>query len=170
MSGVWSRRPSLPDDVRRRLYLRDRVLAAAALHGDAGWAVAAEADLIVLLDAEVLRRPWCDVDKAAFDPQHGVVTVVWIDSAPDLVLPLTDTVKSRLPQAIRERVEWSVVLGEEVPLPDGRSARVAVRRELSDPLFSQVLADPGVDLDAPDVAGLVDAAEQRVRSAAGLPA
>ena len=167
---MWSRRPSLPDDVRRRLERRDRVLAAAALHGDAGWAVAAEAEFVVLRGAEVLRRPWCDVERASFDPRHGVVTVVWVDGAGDLVLRVADAARSRLPQVIRERVEWSIVLGEEVPLPDGRSARVAVRREVSGPLFSQVLADPGVDLDAPDVAGLVDAAEQRVRSAAGLPA
>ncbi len=167
---MWSRRPSLPDDVRRRLERGDRPLAAGPLHGDAGWVVATAGDLVALRGDDVVRRPWCDVDRAAFDPAHGVVTIAWVDAEPDLKLRLADGAKTRLPQVVRERVEWSVVLGEEVPLPDGRSAKVAVRRELDGPLFSQVLAGPGVDLDDPEVAPLVDAAEQRVRSAAGLPA
>lgn len=167
---MWSRRPSLPDDVRRHLDRRDRVLAVAPLRSDAGWAVATEAELLVVHGDKAQRRPWCDVDTASFDPRHGVVTVVWVDDAPDLAVRVAEPSKTRLPQVVRERVEWSVVLGEEVPLPEGRSARVAVRRELSGPLFSQVVAGPGVDLDNPEVARLVDAAEQRVRSAAGLPA
>ena len=167
---MWSRRPSLPDDVRRLLDRRDRPLAAGALHGAGGWVVATEAELVVVRGGQVERRPWCDVATASFDPGHAVITVVWVDGASDQRLRLEDAARTRLPQVVRERVEWSVVLGEEIPLPDGRSARVAVRRELAGPLFSQVVAGPGVDLDDPEVARLVDVAEQRVRSAAGLPA
>jgi hypothetical protein len=167
---MWSRRPPLPDDVRASLGLTraDRVLASAPL-ADGGWAVATTAELLSVRGGAVVRRPWCDVDRAAFDPTHDLVTVQWVDAAPALRLRTVDSTKSRLPQVVRERVEWSVVLGEEISLPGGRTAKVAVRRDVDGSLFSQVLAGPRVDLDDPAVAGLIDAAEQRVRSAAGLP-
>ena len=167
---MWSRRPPLPADVRAALGLTraDRVLASAPL-ADGGWAVATQADLLVTRAGAVLRRPWCDVDRAAFDPAHDVVTVQWVDAEPSLRLRTANSVGTRLPLVVRERVEWSVVLGEEVVLPRGRTAKVAVRRDVDGTLFSQVLAGPGADLDDPDVARLVDAAEQRVRAAVGLP-
>ncbi|WP_425956724.1 hypothetical protein [Xylanimonas sp. McL0601] len=167
---MWSRRPTLPFDVRTALGLTraDHVLASAPL-ADGGWAVATNAELISTRSGVVVRRPWCDVDRAAFDPAHDIVTVQWVDAEPDLRLRTVDSAKSWLPQVVRERVEWSVVLGEEVALPGGRTAKVAVRRDVDGSLFSQVLAGPRVDLDDPAVASLVDAAEQRVRSAVGLP-
>jgi hypothetical protein len=75
-----------------------------------------------------------------------------------------------LPQVLRERVQWSVVLAEPVKLPGGRSARVAVRRRADGELFSQVIGGADVDLTNPDIADVIDAAEARVRNAAGLPA
>jgi hypothetical protein len=170
--GMWSRRPRLPDDVRERLGLTPavRTLAAGELT-DGGWAAATRDELLVApADGEVVRRPWSDVDRASFDPGHGVVTVRWVDGAPALRLRAVDPGRSRLPQVVRERVEWSVVLGEEVALPGGRTARVAVRRLTDGTMFSQALAGPGVDLDDPSIAALVDAAEQRIRAAAGLSA
>ncbi len=167
---MWSRRPRLPDDVRERLVLPTgaRPLAAGELK-DGGWAAATADELLVSpADGEVLRHRWSDVDRASFDPAHGVVTVQWVDASPALRLRPTDPARSRLPQVVRERVEWSVVLGEEVALPGGRSARVAVRRLTDGTMFSQALAGPGVDLDDPSVAALVDAAERHVRAAAGL--
>jgi hypothetical protein len=168
---VFSRRSHLPDDVRARLAIPrgERVLAVAPLTAG-GWAVATAAELLVADDAgEVsLRRQWADVDRAAYDPQRSIVTISWVDAVPELRLAAVDPERERLPQVIRERVEWSVVLGEEIPLPGGRFARVAVRRTTAGELFSQALAGPGVDLDDPAVARLVDAAEQRVRSAAGM--
>ncbi|ACZ31164.1 hypothetical protein Xcel_2146 [Xylanimonas cellulosilytica DSM 15894] len=168
---MWSRRPRLPDDVRERLGIgpAERTLAAGELK-DGGWAVAVPASLLVArAEDPVLSRPWSDVDRASFDPRHGIVTVTWVDGAPPLRLRAVDPARSRLPQVVRERVEWSVVLGQEVPLPGGRSARVAVRRSLDGTMFSQVLAGPGVDLDDPTVAPLVDAAEQQARAQVGLP-
>ncbi|MCL1871881.1 MAG: hypothetical protein FWF90_15910 [Promicromonosporaceae bacterium] len=167
---MWSRRPPLPDDVRARLGLApgEHPLAAGELRSG-GWAVATRAELLVPApDGAAVRRPWSDVDRASFDPTHGVVTVTWVDATPPAKLRPVDPQKSRLPQVVRERVEWSVVLAEEVALPGGRTARVAVRRTVGGPLFSQALAGPGVDLDDPEVARLVDAAEDRVRAAAGV--
>ncbi|GAB2475388.1 hypothetical protein [Xylanimonas ulmi] len=170
---MWLRRPSLPDDVRVSLGLTraDRVLSAAALD-DGRWAVATNAGLLVSAPAAggdgVVRRQWSDVDRAAYDPAHGAVTVRWVDAAPALRMRLADPRRTRLARVIRERVEWSVVLSEQVPLPDGRAASVAVRRTVDGDLFSQVIAEPGADLRDPQIARVLGDAERRVRSAAGL--
>lgn len=166
---LFRRSSSLPDAVRRTLDLppADKVLAAAELT-DGAWAVATR-DLLLVSGTTVLRRPWCDVDRAGFDPEAAVVTVEWVDAASPLLLHLADPSRTALPPTLRERVTWSVVLSETVHLPGGRSARVAVRRSPDGGLFSQALAGAGVDLDDPRVAPLVDAAEERVRGASGLP-
>jgi hypothetical protein len=166
------RRGRTPDAVRSLLALPrgERPLAASALL-PAGWAVATTAELAVVdaAGAVAVRRAWAEVARAAYDPQREVLTVEWVDRSPDAHLALADADRSALPLVVRERVQWSVVLAEEVVLPGGRSARVAVRRTADGALFSQAIAGRGVDLDAPDVAPLIDAAEDRVRSAAGLP-
>ncbi|CPU65801.1 Uncharacterised protein [Mycobacteroides abscessus] len=66
-------------------------------------------------------------------------------------------------------MQSSVVLSETVTFAAGLTARVAVRRDADGELFSQVVADPGLDLTDPEVGARVDAAEGRVRSASGLP-
>lgn len=169
---MWFRRTPLPDDARRALDLPrgERLLAAAPLAGG-GWATATTAELAVVHEGPArvtLRRPWCDVDRAAFDPERSVLTVEWVDAEPDLRLALTDPERTAFPQVLRERVQWSVVIAETVDLPGGGQAKVAVRRTTARDLFSQAIAGPGVDLDDPEVAHVVDAAEERVRSAAGL--
>ncbi|WP_245993352.1 hypothetical protein [Xylanimonas allomyrinae] len=145
-------------------------MLAAALLTDGGWAVATRTELITTDGSAdvVVRHVWSDVDRASFDPAHAAITVRWVDQQAPLRLRLADATRSRLARVVRERVEWSVVLAEEVPLPGDRTARVAVRRDVDGTLFSQVLAGAGVDLDAPDVGPVVDAAEQRVRAAAGM--
>ncbi len=169
---MWFRRSPLPDDARRTLDLRsdEKLLAVAAL-ADAGWAVATTAELVVVHERPTRvtkRRPWWDVDRAAYDPERSTVTVEWVDAEPDLPLVLTDPERTSFPQVLRERVQWSVVIAEVVALPRGGEAKVAVRRTTAGELFSQAIAGPGVDLDDPEVTPVVDAAEDRVRSAAGL--
>lgn len=169
---MWFRRPSLPDDVRRGLSLApgERILAVAEL-ADGGWAVATTADLAVVhgADGGSPRRPWAHVDRASFDPDRGVLTVIWVDATHDTTLWLVDAERSVLPQTLRERVQWSVVLAETVAVPGGGDVKVAVRRTADGAMFSQALAGPGVDLEDPDVARVVDATESRVRGASGLP-
>jgi hypothetical protein len=173
---MWFRRNSAPEDIRRALDVKpgERVLAAAAL-ADGSWAVATTSELAVATEenesrpADVqLRRPWCDVDRASFDPERSVLIVEWVDAEPDLRLNLTDPARTAFPQVLRERVQWSVVLAEVISLPNGREAKVAVRRTTDGVLFSQAIAGPGVDLDDSAVTAVVDAAEARVRSAAGM--
>lgn len=167
----WFTRPRLPDDVRRTLRAQgaDTALAQAAAT-DGTWAVATRAALVLVGPGDaVVQRPWCDVDRAAFEPASSVLTVEWVDREPPLTLSLEPEQRTSLPQVVRERVQWSVVHAEPVALPGGRSARVAVRRTTDGEIFSQAVAGPGVDLDDPAVAGVIDAAEARVRNAAGLP-
>lgn len=169
---MWFRRTSLPDDARRALDLpsTEKLLAVAALV-DGGWAAATTAELVVVHERPArvtTRRPWWEVDRAAFDPERSIVTVEWVDAEPDLPLLITDPERTSFPQVLRERVQWSVVIAEVVALPRGGEVKVAVRRTTAGELFSQAIAGPGVDLDDPEVTPVVDAAEDRVRSAAGL--
>ncbi|MCZ2261321.1 hypothetical protein [Isoptericola sp. QY 916] len=169
---MWFRRSPLPDDVRRTLPLArgERVLASAQLPDDR-WAVATTADLVVVgpgVGEVVTRRPWCDVDRGVFDPERSELAIEWVDAAPDTVLRLVDAERTSFPQALRERVQWSVVLAETVAVPGG-DVKVAVRRTAHGELFSQAIAGQGVDLDDPRVARVVDATESRVRGASGLP-
>ncbi|MBL0888461.1 hypothetical protein HGK34_19610 [Myceligenerans sp. I2] len=161
----------LPAAVRDTLreHGADRPLARTELD-DGGWAFASRAALIVTTGGDVtVDREWCDVDRAAADPASGTITVEWVDGGAPLVLrPRTGTSTS-FPQALRERVQWSVVHSAPVNLPGGRSARVAVRRRANGELFSQVVGGADLDLSDPAVAAAVDAAESRARSAVGLP-
>ncbi|MBE7701104.1 hypothetical protein H9623_12425 [Oerskovia sp. Sa1BUA8] len=162
-------RSSLPDDARRSLHLapKDAVLASAQLT-DGSWAVATRTVLATTGDT-ASARPWCDVDRAGYDPGSASLTVEWVDGAPPLVLHLADVRRTALAQAVRERVQSSVVLAEVVALGGGRSAKVAVRRDTDGSLFSQVVAEAGVDLEDPRTRAVIDAAEDRVRSMSGLP-
>lgn len=74
-------RSSLPDDARRSLRLapKDAVLASAQLV-DGSWAVATRTVLATTGDAAA-SRPWCDVDKAGYDPATASITVEWVDGA-----------------------------------------------------------------------------------------
>ncbi|MFD6177657.1 MULTISPECIES: hypothetical protein [unclassified Isoptericola] len=170
---MWFRRSPLPDDVRRALPLArgERVLASVEL-ADGRWAVATTADLVVVgpgpQDVD-MRRPWSDVDRGVLDPERSELQISWVDAAPDLVLRLVDPERTPFPQALRERVQWSVVLAETVAVPGGGDVKVAVRRTADGRFFSQAVAGPGVDLEDPAVARVVDATESRVRGASGLP-
>jgi hypothetical protein len=163
------RRPSLPAAVRARLDLPgdDRVVAAAELTD--GWAVASRRALhLVRGDGPARRRPWADVDRASLDPQTATLSVIWVEGPADQ-LHLASDGRQPFPGVLRERVQSSVVHSETVTLRDGRRIRVALRRGEDGRLLTQVIGDGRVDLTDPDVAAVVDAAEERVREAAGLP-
>jgi hypothetical protein len=165
---VFSRRTALPDDIRAALGLgQDKPLAWGELK-EGGWAAATLAKLSFIVgDAGAVRRPWSDVDRASFNPQFGELTLSWVDGSPPVKFRPIEPKKSRLPQVIRERVEWSVVLGEAVELADGKKVRIAVRRDVTGPLFAQVVADAGVDALDPDVAALIAPVKQRLLDQSG---
>lgn len=166
---LFARRPVLPPEVRARLGLPrgDRVIASAEI--TAGWAIASRLALhATAASGEIQRRPWADVDRASLDPDTDTITVVWVDGG-TLELHLLDNRRPAFARALRERVQSSVVHGETVRLPGGAQARVALRRDEDGRLFSQLIGEGRVDLTDPAVAALVDAAEARIRGAAGLP-
>lgn len=179
--GFFTRRPTAA--VRHALHAHrtDSVLAQAPLVTSSGeaWVVATRAELLLVSApgapdtdgsaVDVVRREWAEVDRATYDTESNVIRVHWVDGGEPTPLPL-DGRRSVLPQVLRERVQWSVVLAEPVRLPGGGSARVAVRRRVDGALFSQVIGRGEVDLSDPRVAGAIDEAEARVRNAAGLPA
>jgi len=165
---LFARRSALPPDVRTRLGLpgSDRVIAAAEITG--GWAVASRLALYVTgADGGVRRRPWADVDRASLEAESATITVVWVDGGSEK-LHLLDNRRPAFARALRERVQSSVVHAETVVLPGGAHVQVALRRGEDGRLFSQVTGAAGVDLNDPAVAARVDAAEARVRGAAGL--
>ncbi|UJP41788.1 hypothetical protein F1D97_13650 [Cellulomonas palmilytica] len=161
----------MTDDDRRLLDLRrgDRVLVAATLT-DGRRVVATRLALHVLRDDEVARTPWADVDRGSLDPETRALSVRWVWGATDTFVFGSDRHSVRFTQTFRERVQSSVVHATSVALPGGDQARVALRRDEDGELFTQVVADEGVDLARPEVAALVDAAESVLRSSAGLPA
>ena len=166
---LFSRRPSLPAAIRNRLDLPsgDRVLVAAELT-DGRWAAAARRSLYVAgPDGDVVRRPWSDVDRASLAPETSTITVSWVDGG-RAELALAGPGARPFAQTLRERVQSSVVHSEIVALPGGAEARVALRRDEDGQLVSQVIGSTGLDLTDPAVAARIDAAEARVRSAAGL--
>jgi hypothetical protein len=165
---LFTRRTALPSDVRSSLHLRhgDSVIAAAEITD--GWAVASRLALYVALSDDVRRRPWADVDRASLDPETETITVGWVDGVRQ-DLHLLDNRHPGFARALRERVQSSVVHAETVRLAGGAQVRVALRRDEDGGLFSQVIGEGRVNLADPAVAAVVDAAEARVRGAAGLP-
>lgn len=162
------RRTRLPDDARTELGLgtRTRVLAVAQLTD--GWAAATAEQLLVLRDGAVVTRPWHLVDGARLDAQTATLTVTWVDGHRTTDLPLADDRDVRLARVLHGQVQASVVHRENVALPGGRTVRVALRRTPAGELLTQVIGTGDVDLTDPATAAAVDAAEARVREAAGL--
>ena len=163
------RHATLPDDVRARLALPsgDRILAVAELAD--GWAVASAHRLHVLAgEGGATGRPWSEVSGARMDPADAVLTVTWVDGTPPTALALVDDRSRVFPDTVRQCIESSILLSERVPLPGGRTVRVALRRDPAGRLLTQVIGTPDVDLADPGTAAAVDAAEARLREAAGL--
>ena len=168
--SLLRRRARLPATVQARLDLPrgDRVLAVAELTD--GWAVASTRRLHVLMNdgSAATARAWSDVDAARLDAETAQLTLTWVDGVPATVLRLADDASVVLPRAVHERVQSSVVHTEKVALPRGAGVRVALRRDPEGNLLTQVLGTGDVDMTEPGTARLVDAAEARVREAAGL--
>ncbi len=162
------RRAALPDDVRHRLALvrGERVLGHGRLTD--GWAVATTRGLVVVpTDGDPRRRDWSEVSGARLDPETETVTVDWVDGSPPAALRLAEPDR-QFAGVLRQCVDSSVIHRETVALPGRAVVQVALRRGADGDLFTQVIGPGGVDLSDPATAAAVDAAELRVREAAGL--
>jgi hypothetical protein len=112
----------------------------------------------------VVRRPWTDVDHAAWDEDSGTLVVWWVGSR--VATPLEVGEESFVPEVVHERVRSSIALTREVPLGDGRSAFVTLRKDADGTLSTQVLPPKGRRLE-PEAAALVRRAEAALLEEAG---
>ena len=156
----------VPVEIAKELGLgrADRVLAWSTLTGG-GAVVATVTELkIKKPDGGVLSRPWAEVDHAAWEADSSTVAVWWAGQR--LVTPLEVEDPSRLPEVIRERVQSSVLLAGSVTVPGGRQVRIALRKTADGGIRTQALPPPGVRLDDPGVAEVVDRALASLRAEA----
>lgn len=157
---------AVPGELARELGLGkgDRVLAWSELVGG-GAAVATVTGLkIKKPSGGLVDRPWAEVDHAAWEADSRTVAVWWAGQR--LVTPLELDGESRLPEVIRERVQSSVLLAGSVVVPGGRTVRIALRKDPDGGIRTQALPPPGVKLDDPEVAAVVDRALAQLRSEA----
>lgn len=163
-----ARRVTLPDEVAQALELGrgDRLLAWSSLVGGGAAAATIKDMRIVTPRGKKIIRPWVDVDHAVWEQESRMLVIWWVDSRQATGLEIQDDV-GRLPEVIRERVQSSVVLAASVPLPDGRAARVALRRDTDGNLTAQSLVPAGVKEAAPDVAAVLASAVAALWAEAG---
>jgi hypothetical protein len=143
------------------------VLAWSLLAGGGAAAATVDGLRIVTPQGKLIDREWLEVDHAAWDQESTMLAVWWVGSRQTTPLEIIDD-EGRLPEVVRERVQASVVLSADVPLPGGRTGRVALRRGPDGRLVTQNLLPPGVRPDAPGVAQRLERAAAELRSEAGL--
>lgn len=168
LMGLFKRKDRLPAEVRSTLTLTadDRILGQSLL-ADGSWAVATQHTLQHTDGTTTLCRAWCDVDRGTWDPDTSTLTATWVDGSPALSLQVADPTKTAFLRVFRERVQASVILSETIELGNGLTARAAVRKDSTDHLFTQVVADDGANLSTPEAQVLIRAAMSRLRRASG---
>jgi hypothetical protein len=161
------RRRPLPAEAAERLGLSgsDRVLAWSLLAGGGAAAATVEGLRIATPRGKVIARDWLEVDHAAWDQDSAMLAIWWVGSRQTTPLEIVDD-EGRLPEVVRERVQASVVLSSDVPLPGGRIGKVALRRGADGRLVTQNVLPPGVKPDAPGVAQRLERAAAELRSEA----
>jgi len=168
------RHPSVPDDVAAAIAPEphEKLLAWALEEGSGVTVVAGRHRLYAVSPGPeglrlTLSRPWHLVDAGLWSGEDGSLRVTWVDGGRPARFVLPDP--GQLPEALRERVQASVVLVEAVELPRRRSARVVVRKDLATgALLSQAVLGPGVRSTDPGVSEQVSAGLARVREQVGL--
>lgn len=166
----FAQRVKMPAEIEQALGLDQpgvsRLLAWSVLVGG-GAAAATLRDLrIVTPRGEKIVRTWDAVDHAVWDNESSMLVVWWVDTRKTTPLEVQDDI-GRLPEVVRERVQSSVVLTASVPMPRGKPARVALRRDPQGQLVAQSLLPPGIKADAPDVAPVIEEALAALWAEAG---
>jgi hypothetical protein len=179
---MWRKRadrvPPLPAQVRAGLGLpRGERLLAHAQRPDGGYALATTAALVLVdsVDGPVrgpgtptLRRFWHEIAEATWDPDDQTIMVRWADGSTPFSLELSAPL-GRLPEVLRERVMSTFVLSQRLPVQGRRGVTVAIRRHAVDgSLFTQTVADRGIDPERPSVADQVAAVTRDLAEQAGL--
>ena len=142
----------------------ERVLAWSPLEGGGVAAATVEGLRARTPQGRFVRRPWTDVDHAAWDEDSATLVVWWVGSR--VATPLEVGEGSFVPEVVHERVRSSIVLTREVPLGEGRTAFVSLRKAADGALSTQALPPKGRRLD-PVEAALVQRAEAALLEEAG---
>jgi hypothetical protein len=159
------RRPHLPAEDAAALGVEhERVLAWSPLAGEGVVAATVQGLRVRTPQGRLVQRPWTDVDHAAWDEDSGTLAVWWVGSRVATALEVGET--SFVPEVVHERVRSSIVLTREVPLGDGRSAFVTLRKGTDGALSTQVLPPKGRRLE-PEAAAVVRRAEAALLEEAG---
>ncbi|MEP6650066.1 MAG: hypothetical protein ABJA74_09145 [Lapillicoccus sp.] len=157
MSIRGRRSDDLPEDVVVALRGAEggKVLSAAPGADSRAWLVAS-AYRVALVDpgrpsgeALVWSRPWHEVDAGSWSGELSTLTLTWADRTRPAQWRLGDGMRERVfLQTLRERVQASVVLGEDLPLRGRRTGRAVIRQDLqTGELLEQVVLGRGVRED-----------------------
>ena len=166
--------PDLPQAIEKALELAkgERVLAFAVDDNTGGYVVATTYALAVFTSGveRILRRRWLSVDAGAWEPVTATLTVTWADGRRAGQWSFRDQ-QTLLPEAVRERVQASVVLSTRLNLGDRRTGRVAIRQDFATrALIPQTILGRYARADDPEVQAHVQAALAHLRDQVGLPA
>ncbi len=148
---------------------RERLLASTRAAAGEHWVLATSYGLVELGSGGQVRwrRPWHAVDAASWSRETSTLTVTWVDQARPAQWELAD--ERLFLQVVRERVQASVVVVEQVPLPGRRVVRAAIRQDLTTRgLLEQVVLGRGGPLDSAGQAA-VASAFARLREETGMP-
>lgn len=169
LGRLGRRGPDVPDAVSSVLGERARVVLSVARDERSGAdLVATTTHVYAVRSGSVeLERPWHMVDTGSWEDQTRLLTVQWVDKAPASVWEVE--LPSTFPQVLRERVQATVVLSDEVDLGSRRRARVVVRKDLAtQALLGQTILGRGVRSTDPGVREETRAALDRLREQVGL--
>jgi hypothetical protein len=157
----------LPDDARATLDLarRERVLAAGRQRGG-DWVAATDQGLV----GTGWRVAWSMATHAQWYDDTSTLVVTWLDDAGEgHERPLVLDEPGLLPETVHERVTATILLSQHLPVGATLGVRVVARRQPgSDEVQWQIVPDPGVDLEDPEVSARVDAVIRVMGSELGL--
>jgi hypothetical protein len=165
------RRPALPVGTRDAVPLQgaEQVLAWGRDEQTGGHVVATTHHLVLVGadDTLVWRRPWHEAESGTWQAESSLLTVTWVDRGAPAQWRLTQP--SLLQQALRERLQASVVLADEFRTANRRTVRVVIRQDLATgALLEQTIPGRGADLGDPQVAREAAQRLARLRSEVGL--
>lgn len=159
-------RDALPEQVRAGLAAGERVLAAA-VDNDGAALVATDRALWLPAGAAWRRLGWESVDRAGWDAEEALLTVVEDGSA---TLPHKVRVQQpgALVEVVRERVSAVIVWSRHCMLAGRRGVRVVGRRPPGEQRIRwAAVLDAGLDITDPEVRAQVDAEVAAARAEIG---
>ena len=147
----------------------ERVLCGAMDLDTQDWLVATNHALLLVGPdrAAGWRRPWHEVDAGSWSGETSSLTVTWADRGRPGPWRMGD--ERLFLQTLRERVQASVVLAEDLPLSGRRTGRAVIRQDLATgELLEQVVLGRGVR-DDDEVAAASAVALAWLREQVGMP-